>query len=470
MSEPRLSSEDWRRLHWPAFLISIANIRSLIFAIPFLFSARQQSRLLGLGVLGLGVLGPLVQFLTFRYRVSVEALILRGGLIKRWERVLPFSRIQSVDVVRKLRHRVYGVVELRIEAIGGSSTEALLSAVLPEEAERVRNTVLRRPDLQAEEDGEPPPLARLTIKDLIVAGVTGGRVPVLALIVANLQELIPEDRMEVLIEQVFQAGSSSPVVAVIGAIAIFLLIAIAISLVLTLFTYWDFTLRREGQRLLVSRGLLETRQATLPVKRIQAVWINQNLIRRILDLASLTVVVAGYAGSGTETSERSVLLPISKRSEADRLAREVLGFEEDWRDRFVGAPMAALVRRLLYAFVLPLPFLIIGVVNFGPRGLLMMALYPMTVAVAFGQWKALGHALGPGYVVIRSGVLLRRLMVVPTDNVQSLTIGAAPIQRALKLSTLRLSIPKAQGVIRDIQESLGAERFIDIESRMLGGS
>jgi putative membrane protein len=463
-------AEEWHHLHWPAFLIPTANFRSLIFAIPFLSSGRESTRLISLGFLALGVLGPLVQFFTLRYRISQESLILKGGLFRRWERVLPFSRIQSIDEVRKLRHRVFGVVELKVEAIGGSSTEALLTAVLPQEAERIRNTVLRRTEVQAAGVTEPPPLARLTVKDLLLAGATGGRVPVLALLLANAQEFIPEDRWDDLIEQVFQVGSASPLAAVMIGIVLFLLIAIAISLALTLFTYWDFTLKLDGPRLLISRGLLETRQATLPVKRIQAIWINQNLIRRILDLASLTVVVAGYPGSGKETSETSVLLPIAKRAEADRLARDVLALSDDWRDRFVGAPKAALVRRLMYALVVPLPFVIFAAVNYRGWGLAGLGVFPLTVAIAFGQWKTLGHALSPGYVVIRSGVILRRLMMVPIDNVQSLSLGSAPLQRALKLSTLRISIPKARGDIRDIKETLGAERFIEIESRMLASS
>ncbi|MBA3622369.1 MAG: PH domain-containing protein [Euzebyales bacterium] len=48
------------------------------------------------------------------------------GLLQRQRRVIPFDRIQAVESVRKLRHRLFGVVELRIETVGGASTEGKL--------------------------------------------------------------------------------------------------------------------------------------------------------------------------------------------------------------------------------------------------------------------------------------------------------------------------------------------------------
>src|SRR4029453_19670997 len=98
----------------------------------------------------------------------------RGGLLQRWERTIQLPRIQSVDVVQKLTHRAFGVVELRIEVVGGQSTEAPLVALTPDEATRLRALLMS--DLADEGESSEPPLVRMQPRDLPVAGRTGGRV------------------------------------------------------------------------------------------------------------------------------------------------------------------------------------------------------------------------------------------------------------------------------------------------------
>jgi putative membrane protein len=55
-----------------------------------------------------------------------------------------------------------------------------------------------------------------------------------------------------------------------------------------------FTLSREGDFLYVKRGLLERREATIPLARIQAVRISEGVLRQPFGLASLRVESAGY--------------------------------------------------------------------------------------------------------------------------------------------------------------------------------
>ena len=98
-----------------------------------------------------------------------------GRWVARISRALPFACIQSVDVVQKLRHRILGVVELRIETAGGSSTEASLVALTPEEAGRLRPMLLAEDETSSSES-EPPALVALTPEPLtftVVPPATG---------------------------------------------------------------------------------------------------------------------------------------------------------------------------------------------------------------------------------------------------------------------------------------------------------
>ena len=60
-----------------------------------------------------------------------------------------------------------------------------------------------------------------------------------------------------------------------------------------------FTLERDGGRLRIARGLLQRREAIVPVRRVQAVRVVEGLLREPFGLASLRVEVAGYAADGS---------------------------------------------------------------------------------------------------------------------------------------------------------------------------
>ena len=96
-----------------------------------------------------------VRYLTFRLRYEGRELVIRSGLVFRTERHVPFANIQNLDAVQNLVHRLFGVVEIRVETGGGKGEEARLS-VLPRPAfDEMRRRVFEgrsAVDLQAPSD------------------------------------------------------------------------------------------------------------------------------------------------------------------------------------------------------------------------------------------------------------------------------------------------------------------------------
>ena len=91
-------------------------------------------------------LASIARYLSFRLRYDEHELVIRSGLIFRNERHVPFSRIQNVDAIQNMFHRLLGVVEVRLETGGGKEEEARLS-VLPHAAfEELRRRVFQERD------------------------------------------------------------------------------------------------------------------------------------------------------------------------------------------------------------------------------------------------------------------------------------------------------------------------------------
>lgn len=410
--------------------------------------------------------GSVLRYLRFRYEVTPDAIIVRGGVLFRFRRVVPFERIQSVDTVQRLVHRMFGVVELKIEAVGGSSTEAEISAVSPSEADLIRRTVLRersQPVAQPDTSILPSPpegrvLATADIGDIVLYGATGGRVALIAVFLANIFEVVtpflPSDGATGFGEVASRVGVLGVAVAVIGVLTV----SITISVGATVLRFWEFTVRRAEDRLTVERGLLDHRRSNIPLHRVQAVVVHENPLRRLLDRAMVTVTVAGQHGERRDPTA-SIVLPIGHRAEALALASTLL--ETDASSLVSGldpAPRRALGPRLVWAIVLTVPWAVPAAILLAPWGLFALVAPPLALCWAAWTWRWLGTALTTEYVVVRSGLAVRQTRIVPIPNVQAVHLRRTPLGRAFDLADVRLGVIKLTAIGRQV-DRVGAERL-----------
>src|SRR3712207_1739442 len=77
------------------------------------------------------------------YRVSGGAFHLKRGVLQKSERSLPLEHVQSVSAVRGVVQRLFGVVEVRVEAAGGGEEpEITLPALSRSAAEALREALV----------------------------------------------------------------------------------------------------------------------------------------------------------------------------------------------------------------------------------------------------------------------------------------------------------------------------------------
>ena len=453
----------WRRLHPAAIAVWASGVVGGL-ALPIVFVlviGRAGSVGFAAFAAGLAVVGSVVRWSRFLYRLDERALHLRGGLLQRWERTIQLSRIQSVDVIQKLTHRAFGVVELRIEVVGGQSTEAPLVALVPEEATRLRALLMS--DLADEGEPSAPPLIQMRPRDLLVAGLTGGRVAVVAAIAGWAFQLLPEDTLVVNLDRLAGTDRSGLETALLIAGAL-LAASVLISLATTVVVYWGFTAHRRGDRLVITRGLLQTRRSVIPLARIQAVRIEENLIRRVFGLASMRVLTAGYGRDSGDQQQASMLVPVASLERCRSVAEAALDSNGVWDAGLRPAPEAALVRRLVFASVVGVTALALGFAlpdRAQPATILVL---PLAIWFGYLAWRGLGHAVATRHVVARSGALTRRTTVAARANVQHLILRRSPTQRPFGLASLTLAIPKATTSVIDVDEAVAGDRFDELSA------
>jgi putative membrane protein len=459
------------RLHWlsPVFFAG-GHVRRL-WPLALLLVARRQWWLLALGALVL-LAWTTLEWLRRTYALEGGALRLEEGVLARKLRAVPFDRIQQVDLVRKPLHRLLGVATLRVEtAGGGSAAEVDLDVVTLAEARALRATLLRAKAgvagtpagqaagragateaIGAAEAPAERVLLRLRLGEVMLAGITGSRAAAALVVLGPLSQAT--DWFPGLSDWLFRRFDPEAVapttpaaflaVAVL-AVVVWLGLAAASSIV----TDYGFTLARVGDDLVVRRGLLERREAVLPLARLQVVRIEESLLRRLLGLASIRIQSAGRVGGADQTARR-LAIPVLQRTEVNRLLGELLPGAAPVPRLLAPPPAArrrAVTRRVLRTAVLlavvALPLWRLtspGAAAVWLGVAVAVAALALAVAAGLAAYRSLGHAAGRGFLYARVGVAIRVTTVVPVAKAQSGSVRSTPFQRRSGLATLHVDI------------------------------
>ena len=450
------------RLHPVGMLLAaLRTVRDLSGAaalpgIVALINGEFGMRTLLLVLVGLALLGALSMvwgFLSWRattYRVSGGAFHFKRGVLQKSERSLPLDHVQSVNTVQGIVQRLFGVLEVRIEAAGGGGEpEISLPALSRPEAEALREelTSARRTYEGADENSvvsSPTVIRRLSVRDLLLAGLTSGQIGVAAAVVfgawRTLDDLLRGDLTERISEALLPRTFFATLLLAF-AVALF---AWVLAILGTILAHAGFTLSRsaDGKYLYVKRGLLHRYETTIPVARIQAIKVVEGALRQPLGYAALRVESAGFAD---ERGISTALFPLLPRKEVEELLSGAAPRFAAPLEHLKPLPTRARHRYSVRAALPVLPISVLLAVLLFPWGLL--ALLFALPAVLYGSllYRAAGHGLDGDRLVLRFRRLARTTIVAPRGRLQSRGFSVSPFQRRQRLATLKVEVASGSG-------------------------
>jgi putative membrane protein len=391
---------------------------------------------------GMGLVGVLLRWVMRTYTVTEDRLLLDEGVLRRRHRVVPYGRVQQVDVTQRLLHRLFDVASLYVETAGESGSTAVeLSVLTRADAEALQAFVLARRRAASRQDVAPAGpaaphrvLAEMSLEDLLLAGASHSAVVVVPAVLASIGlpwiALVAASG-----ETTLATGVIAVAVLVAGSLVVAGVVA-ALSIVSTLVGDWEWTASEHGDDLRVRRGLLELRTQSLPRRRIQRITVIDNPLRRLLGVASVVLHTAATPGSGHVTTVR---VPLVRRRELDAFLRSLMDYT--WTlppllPRSRRARLRAIVRRV---GVLVLAF--IGPVAVRP-GLAWVLAPLVLLAIPWGlvAHRRAGLAVTDERVILASGVLHHRIDIAPRNRIQSTRTSSTPFQRQAGLVTLHIDL------------------------------
>lgn len=499
---------DRQQLEWlhPTSLMfdAIAHVRALIVPVTIgLFSAAQGSFagvMFAVLIFVPALLTSIFKYLTLRYTILDDKLVVMRGLIFRRVRTVPVQKIQNIDLIQNPLHRILGVAEVRIETASGTEPEAILRVLSLDQVERLRAGVSSRkqqavsasvPAAAPSFDGMPTAthametvatdmveektLLEVPTSWLVRAGLASNR-GVLIIGVAwgamyefNLWDRVDWEHLDRFIPENWTLETR--VIAGIAALLMLLVVMRVVSIGWFLLRFYGYRLTRRNEALRISCGLLTRVSATVPIRRIQFVSVHQNLLMRWMRMASIRIETAGGAGKENEDAAATVArrwfvpsIPIDQVPDIVRHLHAELEWETDaWHWKPL-APRATqrMCRIAVYLSVLA------GAAGFAawqPWGWAVgVAVLPLFLFIAFKKSRSMKLARTDFGIAYRSGVWTRKTSVAFFEKIQAIRLDQNPFDRRWRMATLEIDTAAAGPAdhridVRFLDEQFANEEF-----------
>lgn len=426
-----------------------------------------------LGGIAFALIGGVISWWRFEFRVDKDELQIRRGLFVRSNIFMSKERIQVINITEGIIQRAFGLVKVEIKTAGGGTQSTTISALDRTIAENLRNELRNKnknSDVTSEGEAETAPYTSdedevldtwtISSRDLLIAAFTSGNfgliASILGAVAGQLDSLINEETINYLAEKIPGYSNWTVILTLVVAIIV---ISWFLSFLGVIFRYSDFRLDRTEDELIISSGLLERKYVTVPFDRIQAVRLVEGLIRQPFGFGMIYLENAGHNVNQQETSIVMIPLLRTKRF-GEVLHRFLSDFDEP--EYTISPPRRSLyryLRRPAYILLLLIPSLW----YFLDYGWISLFLLPLSVYIGWLQYRDAALALGENVMRIRSRFLKRTTALIRKNRVMTANLKANPFQHRKDLRSLSVTAASgARGIdfeISDLDSGDGISAF-----------
>jgi putative membrane protein len=447
------------RLHPLSWLFELFNVlKQFIVPLAILLIGGRGNQYELWGLVGVAFMVPLAvaRYITFRYRISHDRIVIRSGLVHKTVRDIAFTRIQNVSLHQGLLHRLMGVAEVRLETGGGKDEDEGRMRVLSFAAAQQLQGIIRSHEQHGVSvaTSEPAdavdvaPLLQLGTWEVVKHGIISNKGMLLvAAAMGGLWQfdfLRPDTQIRNASGWLFDhrndiAGGGPASYIVFGAALLICAFALLrmISIVQALLYYHGFTLRRNAHQLSIERGLLNRFHGALPRSRIQAWTLRQGFLHRRFKRFALNVDAAAGKMKSEHLEQSWPLAPIADAEGIARVVGAVLPNEHwpiaEWRPLHPKA-----WQREFKAPAIGVSFGCTCLAYWAwPYALLLAAASLALLCLQSKQWaKYAGYAHANGLIAVREGWISKHWRFAQVHKLQAVYLKQSPFDHRNGMATV----------------------------------
>ncbi len=315
---------NYARAFWPILLVWVVKSKDFHFgyiALSFLVF-----------ILIFGVISYLKYWnFTFYLDHENEEFVINSGVLSKTRTTIKLNKIQQVHVNQSFLQQLIGVYALDVDTAGTNKTEVAIQAIshplaLALKARLLENDNTAFPDtvLQTETETFAPaahPFVKISFLSLLKVGITSNYVRSFGLLLAfffstieNIKHIFGDETID---EN--KLGGYFKNAALLEIIPLLIMALFVIILVMNVFrivfNYFNFKITKQSGSLLLSFGLLNTKNTIIKPARVQIATVSSNYFQKKLNILEIKIK---QATSGEKEERKAAIeIPGCNASERD---------------------------------------------------------------------------------------------------------------------------------------------------------
>jgi len=287
-----------------------------------------------------------LRYLNFTFQLDEEnqEFVIKDGIWNKNRLAIPLDKIQQVNINQSLLQKIIGVHALEVDTAGSGKQEVSIKAISHDMALALKKRLLESENIQdiTLEDGieseeyvnaaSPIPFIQISLWSLVKTGITSNYARTIGLLLAfvittsqHIDEFIQYSGYEE--DPLDQYISLENVLRFIAFIIVgVMVLVLVLNLARTILKFFDFRITKQNNALLLSYGLLNTKNTILRPEKVQIVSIGRNYFQKKLDIQDIKVRQASNSELSDQGQKKTAIeIPGCNEQETKQLLEFLLG-------------------------------------------------------------------------------------------------------------------------------------------------
>lgn len=374
----------------------------------------------------------------FRYEVTETEVRLYKGIFKKEKRFIQRNRIQSLQLDQPFVFRILRLARLRIDtASSGTDAEIDLSGISLKEAHHLKDTLKLSGSQPEIREKSPERTMKVSVKQLALAAAFSGNFGYIFAALGFLYQYI-DTYINRWVKTAYEEVIHQSMFGLFVLVAVIVVLAYLLSIVLYVIRFGGFTVERYDHYLHIKYGLLNKKSLTIPFHKIQAVTIEEGLVRRLFGWSSVSLNVVT-----SDLKEKVYLHPFIQQKKIAALMNVYVPHYE-----YVKCPRNTAIQYAWYPLLLPvLLFAAAGIGISFWKSMFVWIIAVLCLVYILIHWLGYrqgGLMMNDVFVSIRSQFLTRKTTIIRRKKIEEIEVFAGTFlwkkgYRKIKIATMGTS-------------------------------
>ncbi|MEN9337220.1 MAG: hypothetical protein RLZZ500_2207 [Bacteroidota bacterium] len=392
---------------------------------------------------------------TFHIDPDTDEFIVYDGILSKTKTVVQLQKIQQVNITQNLIQRIIRVYGVQVDTAGTDKHESEIKAISHDLALALKAKLLdahhkvssdSTANQSVEAPVEPTTFLKINLVSLFKVGITSNYIKSVGLILTfffsvwgKLHEIGKEEWIEDKIAQQDWFINSLLYSVFFGFLVLFTIVFL-LNLVRTVVRYFNYTMNEQKGSLLISFGIINTKNTILRPSRVQLVTFSQNYFQKKLDVLELKIKQA-VTDEKNQHKDR-IEVPGCNQQEKQAILKLIYGtqppqgmlMKSNWR-RLVFAlfltlfiPLSIGIPILLNTPELQIPEVYSGIAGY----VVLMSVYQ------YFSYRTYSFYVKEDYVMRKTGAWDIEQDILETDKIQAITTSQLFWHKSLNIGSVTL--------------------------------